>query len=120
MYNKKVAGTIIMNCSDGTKKFLVRPVDDELEFATGDVSDEMTGLASILKFFKEKIHIDVASIDLVELINVHTDEGNVPLFVFETEQEELVEKVDEDYTWESPSMLSKMFSFYEVAGVPLF
>ncbi len=35
------------------------------------VSDEMTGLASMLQWFKEEVQLDVTSISLVELTNAH-------------------------------------------------
>ena len=54
MSNKKVAGTIILNLNDGSKKFLMHPIGEAIEFAMAKVSDEMTGLASMLQWFKEE------------------------------------------------------------------
>ena len=61
MSNKKVAGTIILNLNDGSKKFLMHPIGEAIEFAMAKVSDEMTGLASMLQWFKEEVQLDVTS-----------------------------------------------------------
>ena len=59
MASKRVAGTIMLHLEDGSKKFLVHSVDDKLEFALAELSEEKTGLANILSFLKEIVHIDV-------------------------------------------------------------
>ncbi|MBP2100773.1 hypothetical protein J2Z52_003638 [Enterococcus rivorum] len=120
MSNKKVAGTIMLNQKDGTKKFLVHPVGNSLEFATTKVLNEMTGLASMLKLFKEEIQLDVTSISLVELTNAHTDTENIPLFVFEIGEEQIVPTISSNYKWEKPSELKDILSSYDIEGMPMF
>ena len=48
-------------------KILMHPIGEAIEFAMAKVSDEMTGLASMLQWFKEEVQLDVTSISLVEL-----------------------------------------------------
>lgn len=118
--NKKVAGTIMLNLKDGTKKFLVHPVGNSLEFATTKVLNEMTGLASMLQLFKEEIQLDVTSISLVELTNAHTDTEDIPLFVFEMGEDQIEPIIVGDYRWEKPSELKNILSAYDIEGVPMF
>ncbi|MGX7352693.1 hypothetical protein [Enterococcus canis] len=119
MTNKMVAGTIMLNRQDGTKAFLVHPHEGNLEFATTSVTEEMTGLASVLKMFKEEIHINVSAINLVELTNAHVEEVNLPLFVFEMDEEQSNE-IDQEFVWEGPSNLKNLLSSYDFNGVPQF
>ena len=93
MASKRVAGTIMLHLEDGSKKFLVHSIDDKLEFALAELSEGKTGLANILNFLKEIVHIDVSKISLMELTNTHINQENVPLFVFETEQKNQREEI---------------------------
>lgn len=120
MSNKKVAGTIMLNLKDGSKKFLVHPVTDSMEFVTTKVSDDMTGLASMLQLFKEEIQLDVTSISLVELTNAHSDAENMPLFVFEMDEDHVSSSVNQSYVWEQPSKLKSLLASYDIEGVPMF
>ncbi|MGX7245815.1 hypothetical protein ACWOC1_13310 [Enterococcus quebecensis] len=118
--NKKVAGTIMLNLNDGSKKFLVHPVGNSMEFVTVKVSEDMTGLASMLQLFKEEIQLDITSISLVELTNAHTDAENMPLFVFEMNEDQTVSKINDNYVWEKPTELKNLLASYEIEGVPMF
>ncbi|MGX7150949.1 hypothetical protein [Enterococcus ureasiticus] len=118
--NKKVAGTIMLNLNDGSKKFLVHPVGESMAFVTAKVSEDMTGLASMLQVFKEEIQLDVTSINLVELTNAHTDAENMPLFVFEMNEDHVVPSIDDRYVWEKPSELKTLLASYDIEGVPMF
>lgn len=118
--NKRVAGTIMLHLEDGSKKFLVHSIDNKLEFALADLSSEKTGLANILSFLKEIVHIDVSKINLMELTNTHINQENIPLFVFEAEQKNQHEQLAEGYLWEDPDHMRKVLGTYEVDGVPLF
>ena len=120
--NRKIgfAGTIMLHLEDGTKKFLVHSIDDKLEFALAELSEGKTGLANILNFLKEIVHIDVSKISLMELTNTHIKEENVPLFVFETEQKNQREELGEGYIWEEPGQMRSVLGTYEVEGVPFF
>lgn len=120
MSNKRVAGTIMLNQKDGAKRFLVHPVGQSKEFITTEVSDDMTGLASILQFFKEEIQLDISSINLVELTNAHTDQENLPLFVFEMNEEKEIPVIGKNFIWEKPSELKKLLTSYAIEGVPMF
>lgn len=118
--NKKVAGTIMLHLEDGTKKFLVHSISNKIEFALVELSEEKTGLANILSFLKEIVHIDVNKINLMELTNTHINQENVPLFVFETEQKNQNKQLGEGYLWEDPVQIRSVLGTYEVDGVPLF
>lgn len=120
MSNKKVAGTIMLNLNDGSKKFLVQPVGESMAFVTTKVSEDMTGLASMLQVFKEEVQLDVTSINLVELTNAHTDAENMPLFVFEMNEDLVVPTIDNRYVWEKPSELKNLLASYDIQGVPMF
>lgn len=120
MSNKKVAGTIMLNLNDGSKKFLVHPDGESMAFVTTKVSENMTGLASMLQFFKGKIQLDVTSINLVELTNAHTDAENMPLFVFEMNEEHMTTAINDNYVWEKPSELKNLLASYDIQGVPMF
>ncbi|HBM6712088.1 TPA: hypothetical protein LY853_000243 [Enterococcus faecium] len=120
MASKRVAGTIMLHLEDGTKKYLVHSIDDKLEFALAELSEGKTGLANILNFLKEIVHIDVSKISLMELTNTHIKEENVPLFVFETEQKNQREELGEGYIWEEPGQMRSVLGTYEVEGVPFF
>ncbi|MBM7689367.1 hypothetical protein BCR24_11415 [Enterococcus ureilyticus] len=120
MSNKKVAGTIMLNLNDGSKKFLVHPDGESMAFVTTKVSEDMTGLASMLQFFKEEIQLDVTSINLVELTNAHTDAENMPLFVFEMNEEHMNSTNNDSYVWEKPSELKNLLASYDIQGVPMF
>jgi len=118
--NKRVAGTIMLHLEDGSKKFLVHSRENKLEFACADHSNDKTGLANILSFLKEIVHIDVSKINLMELTNTHINQENVPLFVFETEQKNQQEQLGEGYHWEDPGQMRTVLGIYEVDGVPIF
>lgn len=118
--NKRVAGTIMLHLEDGSKKFLVHSRENKLEFACADHSNDKTGLANILSFLKENVHIDVSKINLMELTNTHINQENVPLFVFETEQKNQQEQLGEGYHWEDPGQMRTVLGIYEVDGVPIF
>ncbi|MBL1224698.1 hypothetical protein [Enterococcus sp. BWR-S5] len=120
MSNKRVAGTIMLNLQDGTKKFLVHPTENQAEFIVAEVSEEMTGLASILQFFKSNIQLDVTSISLVELTNAHSETEDLPLFVFEMEEGDAAVLTTDTYIWETPSSLKGLLSTYDMAGMPMF
>lgn len=120
MFNKKIAGTIILNLNDGSKKFLVHPVEGSMEFVTTKVSENMTGLASMLQLFKEEIQLDVTSISLVELTNAHSGAENMPLFVFEMSEDPIVSAIGGQYVWEKPSELKNLLASYAIEGVPMF
>jgi hypothetical protein len=118
--NKRVAGTIMLHLEDGTKRFLVHAIDDTVEFAVANISEGKTGLANILNFLKDIVHIDVSTINLMELTNTHIDHENVPLFVFEATQQNQKNELAEGYHWEEPEQMRVVLGTYEIEGVPLF
>ena len=85
----------------------MHPIGEAIEFAMAKVSDEMTGLASMLQWFKEEVQLDVTSISLVELTNAHINKENVPLFVFEMDEQALKMKWIKTYTWVAPAELKR-------------
>lgn len=117
--NKKVAGVIIMHLENGTKKFLVSAVESTIDFIATNITDNRTGLASILEYFKNEVHIELTSIRLVELTNMHTAQENIPLFVFEME-EHPKPTINAGYKWEQPFQIKELLHTYEIEGVPMF
>lgn len=120
MSNKRIAGTVILNLKDGSKEFLILPVGELKTFITTKNCQEMTALSSILNFFKEKVQLDITSIDLLELTNAHTATENIPLFVFEMNEKEGIPEINKKYKWEKPSELKILLSSYDIKGVPMF
>ncbi len=51
-------------------------------------SEDKTGLATILQLFKDRIHLDVTAIELVELTNGNIDTQNIPLFVLKHKKQD--------------------------------
>lgn len=120
MSNKKVAGTVILNLKDGSKKFLIHPIGDSKAFIITKISKDMTALASMLQFFKENIQLDLTSVKLLELTNAHTENEDIPFFVFEMNEEPMIPVINENYKWETPSELKILLSSYDIKGVPMF
>ena len=58
------------------------------ELASTDFSEDKTGLATILQLFKDRIHLDVTAIELVELTNGNIDTQNIPLFVLKHKKQD--------------------------------
>lgn len=120
MNNKRVAGTIMLHLQDGTKKFLMHSSKDQVEFATTDFANEATGLASILQFLKETVHINVNDIQLVELTNTCSNNENIPLFVFEVDEENCQVNLGDQFIWEKPDKLRLALGDLAIEGVPFF
>ena len=98
----------------------MHPIGEAIEFAMAKVSDEMTGLASMLQWFKEEVQLDVTSISLVELTNAHINKENVPLFVFEMDEQALKNEMDKDLYMGSTCRIKTIWSKYHIEGVPMF
>ena len=77
-------------------------------------------MATILQLFKDRIHLDVTAIDLVEITNGNIDTQNIPLFVFETQEAGQTQQLPEGYAWEEPNIFRKIIEDYEIEGVPFF
>lgn len=120
MNNKRVAGTIMLHLQDGSKKFLMYSNKNQVDFAITNFGNEVTGLASILQFFKETVHIDVNDIQLVELTNTHFANENIPLFVFEVDEEKYQANLAEHFIWEKPDKLRAALGDITIEGVPFF
>ncbi len=121
MTSLKVAGTVMLNSTDGVKKFLVEKIRPGYKFVTAEISNERTGLACILEALKNDAKIDVSKIGLVELANAHVMDGSIPLFVFEMDEESVGEELQEDlFVWETPATLREVLENYEINGVPSF
>lgn len=117
---KNIAGTIILNQADGSKKFLVHLGKNDIEFAETKVLGEVTGLASILQFFKKEIQIDANYIRLIDLTNAHKNFENIPLFVFGMDEENLKTAIPKGFKWEQPANVKKLLESYNIEGVPMF
>lgn len=120
MGDKRVAGTVMLNLQNGTKKFLMHMVGEQVELATTTFSNDRTGLATILQLFKETAHLDVTTIKLVELTNGHIGEANIPLFVFETNEDGFNSELPREYSWEDGERFSEIIQDYDIEGVPFF
>lgn len=120
MSNKRVAGTIMLHLQNGSKKFLMHSSKGNTDFAFTEFSGETTGLASILHFFNDEVHVGIKDIQLVELTNAHFQEENIPLFVFETDEEKCSGKLAKGYFWEEPEKLRDVLSVLDIVGVPFF
>lgn len=120
--NKKVAGTVILHLEDGSKKFLVRTLDDGQALAFTDFSDEQTqtGLANILQLLKEDARLDIENIRLVELTNGQVYDTNVPLFVFETQETQQRSELPNEYYWAEAQTFREIIQDMDIEGMPFF
>lgn len=121
MLNKKrVAGTVILNLQDGTKKFLLNKDDENVKLLTTELSEEQTGLACVLQFLKEQVHLDVSTIDLVELTNGSEGETKIPLFVFEMLENEQTKELPEAFYWGDTASFQNIIQKFQIEGLPYF
>jgi len=118
--DKRVAGTVILHLQNGSKKFLVHSIEGKEELVCTDLLDNRTGLANILDYLKTEVKLDISHCHLVELTNGQTDQTSMPLFVFETTEQEQKSEIPLDYTWEEPHGFRKIIQDYEIEGMPLF
>lgn len=118
--DKKVAGTVILHLEDGSKRFLVRTIDDSVALAFTNFSEEQTGLANILQLLKEDVDLDIENIRLVELTNGQVHEANVPLFVFEAQESQQWEELPNQYYWAEAQTFREVIQDMEIEGMPFF
>jgi len=118
--NKKVAGTVILHLEDGSKKFLIRTTEDRFTLAFTDFSDEQTGLANILQVLKEEVKLDIKNIQLVELTNGQIQDANVPLFVFETRENQQQADLPNEYYWAKAQTFREIIQDMDIEGMPFF
>lgn len=120
MSTKQVAATVILNEASGDKKFLLHH-DAEMEvfhFIVTDVVEELTGLASILKFMKTELALPVEELHLVELTNVQEETYQGPFFVFSLEK--LTPLKNAQYAWEPSKVFRQVVGKMNLSGSPLF
>lgn len=110
----------MMHLENGSKKFLLHSQDGNPELASIAFAEGKTGLANILQLFKESVHLDISTIDLVELTNGYIDSENIPLFVFETQESIQSQQLPDGYEWEEPTVFRQIIKDYNIEGVPLF
>ncbi|MDH6365841.1 hypothetical protein M2139_002864 [Enterococcus sp. PF1-24] len=121
MSTKRVAGTIMLHLQDGSKKFLLQNNDEGIDFAITNFSEEATGLASMLRYFKEKVPMDVTNIELVELTNICFENKKIPFFVFSAKEADVFqEDLSENFFWEESTKIGERLENFEISGVPLF
>jgi len=118
--DKKVAGTVILHLEDGSKRFLVRTFDDSVALAFTNFSEEQTGLANILQLLKEDVDLDIENIRLVERTNGQIHEANVPLFVFESQENQQWAELPEQYYWAEAQTFREIIQDMEIEGMPFF
>jgi len=108
MIKKKwIAGIVMLTQLDGTKLFLIKL--------------EKTGLASILEVLKAEANIEISRLKLLELTNGVIAGTNVPLFVFELdEQVDVPNQLPEGYLWQSFGQMQKVIQKFEIEGMPYF
>ncbi|MEG2709170.1 MAG: hypothetical protein RR968_08535 [Vagococcus sp.] len=115
----KVAGTVILNQEDGHKKFLVKKENSQVEFVMTKVDNEYTSLACILNEFRDEVHLDTSSMELVELTSVYFGELKMPLFVFSLDEDKDDLNIEENvFSWEDPKTLREVLKNFEISGVP--
>lgn len=118
--DKKVAGTVILHLEDGTKQFLIRQKDDTPVLAFTEFSNEQTGLANILQLLKKEVNLDIENIHLVELTNGQVNNTNVPLFVFETQENKQQTELPKEYYWAKAQTFREIIQDMEIEGMPFF
>lgn len=121
MKTQLIATTVILNKKDGEKAFLVEKEAFESHFITVEASENMTRLASVLEELKQTVHMDVDQLGLVELTNLKTKNLHIPMFVFETQEDQITTMdLDEHYSWESPITIKALLEPIQISGVPIF
>lgn len=120
MSTKKVAATVILNEASGNKKFLLCHNDETegFHFIVTDIVEDLTGLASILKFMKTELALPVEDLHLVELTNVQEDNYQGPFFVFSLEK--TIALKDAHYSWEAANVFRQVVGKMDLTGSPLF
>lgn len=117
---QRVAGTIMLNGANGDKRFLVKHSEETgYNFLATNVTEEQTSLGKILDAIKLDVLDNVRDIRLVELTNVSYNNQNIPLFVFEMEEEQLAQQLPENFYWETPATLRDILGGVKIMGVPL-
>ena len=116
MYNKLVAGTVMLNTTEGKQLFLLQQTNGVLDFGVTQVLDDQTSLASILNFLKNMANIDLDHVELVELTSVSLDNRSVPLYLFELDEKFITYDLAEGFFWESPANLRELLSTREIKG----
>jgi len=120
MVEKKVAGTVILHLKDGSKKFLTQIIVDHDTLTHTELSDQKTGLATILQVLKEEVQLDINNIHLLELTNGQLEDQNVPLFVFETLEDQQSLELPNRYHWVSAQDFRQILEKMNIEGVPFF
>lgn len=123
-----VAGTVMALDKDGKSVFLVANQSgkaDDFSFPATKLSKDRTGLASILEDLKEKLTIEVSSLNLFELTNAVVDDMRIPLFIFEMPKEMenlemLLKPSESNLSWQHTSALRDALKTWEISGVPQF
>ena len=122
MIGKKwIAGTVILTQSNGEKLFLVKQENEKMHLVSTKGDSEKTGLASILEVLKKEVHLEITQLKLLELTNGVIAGTNVPLFVFELEEQADVQLVLPDqYQWRTFEQMQKVIQKFEIEGMPQF
>ncbi|KFN89948.1 hypothetical protein TMU3MR103_1748 [Tetragenococcus muriaticus 3MR10-3] len=118
--DKKVAGTVILHLEDGSKRFLIRTMNNQLALAFTNFSEEQTVLANILQLLKEDVDLDIENIRLVELTNGQIYDNNVPLFVFESQEHQQWEELPNQYYWAEAQTFREIIQGMDIEGMPFF
>ncbi len=122
MIKKKwIAGIVMLTQLDGTKLFLTKQEQGKMHLVSTPGSVEKTGLASILEVLKAEANIEISRLKLLELTNGVIAGTNVPLFVFELdEQVDVPNQLPEGYLWQSFGQMQKVIQKFEIEGMPYF
>lgn len=120
LYNKVVAGTVILNGKDGSKLFLLQNNKANVDFIMAKTDETHTNLACILEVLKNDAKVDLESIDLVELTTVEYEKEKIPLYVFEIEEEKVNPIETDQFCWQVPANLRGVLVQRSIAGVPVF
>ncbi|MGX6961502.1 hypothetical protein [Vagococcus xieshaowenii] len=116
MYNKIVAGTVMLNTTEGKQLFLLHQENNVLDFAVTNVSEDKTSLASILDFLKNMAKLNLDHVELVELTSINIDNRSVPLYLFELDGNNVSYDLGDSFLWETPANLRELLSVREIKG----
>ncbi|QIL46325.1 hypothetical protein G7081_04195 [Vagococcus coleopterorum] len=121
--SKIVTGTVMLSKNNGEKSFLVNRQNDGFSFFSTETTTDETNMGVILKELKKTAAIDLALIDLVELVSINLKGERTQLFVFEMTEEKQASMnhiLSDMISWENSKTLREMMTDLDVSSTPVF